>query len=204
MKALLNAVSLVVVASVITVSAAKGAPLPEGTMTGAANALNRLSEMKIRHAILEESLQNVQIEARIAAVEKKMNGTARGASSKRIPVVSLLTCSGTTHCSATLSLPDGARVSAYPGTVIGSGLTVVGVTAHGVLAASGSNRFYLPFSGGASGSAGAGKSVVGSRRSASALPPPVFGGEANASTPPAGMMPPAGMQSPSNFSGGMQ
>ncbi|MHB1494255.1 MAG: hypothetical protein ACYCR3_09195 [Acidithiobacillus sp.] len=229
MKPLLNAVALVVVASAMTVSApalsspalsasdALGAtqspsagPSQSAGLPGAANALNRLSEMKIRHAVLAESLQNIQIEAQIKAVEKKMNGATQGVSSERIPVVSLLTCSGTVHCAATLLLPNGARVSAYPGTVIGNGLTVVGVTEQGVLAADGSSRFYLPFSGGVTSPLqGAAKTGLrpagfGSQGLANTLPPPVLGGATmNTTTPPAGMLP-AGMQSPSGSFGGMQ
>ena len=237
LKPLLNAVALVVAASAMTVSApALSASLvPEalvgatavGTAAsgaasqdqGAANALNRLSEMKIRHAVLAESLQNIQIEAQIKSVEKKMNGD-QGVSSATVPDVSLLTCSSgagrsvsglsvsaASHCTATLLLPNGTRIAAYPGTVIGDGLKIVGITEQGVLAANGSSRFYLPFSGGVTNSSqgavvptagDAAKAGLGSQGLASALPPPVFGGTPNTATPP------AGMQSPSSFPGGMQ
>ena len=217
MKPLLNVIAMVVMAGAMTVSApavgttASGTTLSGATQQdqGAANALTRLSEMKIRHAVLAESLQNIQIEAHIKAVEKKMNGD-QGVSSASIPVVSLLTCSagGTpslsaaSRCAATLLLPNGTRIPAYPGTVIGNGLKIVGITEQGVLAANGSSRFYLPFSGGVTNplrGADAARTGFGSPGSANALPPPVFG-----VTPMDTTTPPAGMQSPSSFPGGMQ
>ncbi|MHB8365926.1 MAG: hypothetical protein ACYDB0_02750 [Acidithiobacillus sp.] len=209
-KPLLNAVTLVVLAGAVTIVPAVGATGQSNGLPGTDNALNRLSEMKIRHAVLAESLKNIQIEAQIKSVEKKMNGVAQGVSSERIPVVSLLTCSGANHCDATLLLPNGARVSAYPGTVIGNGLAVVGVTEQGVLAESGAHRFYLPFAGDVTGATANTRLPAGSPAgSAGVLPPPVFGGTPmNATTPPAGMLPqgmlPAGMQSSSNFPGGTQ
>ncbi len=223
-KPLLNVVALVVAAGSMIVSApALSAPpsasanasrlsaghpgtangLHHAPRHGAARALERLSDMKIRHAVLTESLQNIQIEAHIKEIEKKMNGS-QGVSSARVPVVSLLTCSAgagqaVSHCAATLSLPNGTRIPAYPGTVIGNGMKLVGITAHGVLAADGSSRFYLPFSGGVSSPlqdvaprAGLQTAGFGSQRSANALPPPVLGGAMNTITPPAGMLP-AGM-----------
>jgi hypothetical protein len=214
MKSLWNTIGWVVVASAITVSAAQGAsapvastPIPPGvdSLSGAANALNRLSEMKIHQEILAQSLKNLQIEEQIQADERKMNEGMSGVSSDHIPVVSLLTCSSAAHCTATLVLPNGARVSAYPGTVIGNGLTVVSVTAQGVLAASGSGRFYLPFANGVSGSPSVGKSGVVQPGSTSALPPPEFGRTPmNETTTPADTIPPVMPAVPTNFSGGMQ
>ena len=212
-KPLLNAVAVVVAAGSMTISAPA---LSASANASHLKALERLSEMKIRHAVLAESLQNIQIEAHIKAVEKKMNGS-QGVSSASVPVVSLLTCSAgvgqvasspsrrpqdpaASHCAATLSLPNGTRIPAYPGTVIGDGLKIVGVTEQGVLAADGSSRFYLPFSGGVTSPLQGAAPQAGFGAQGSTLPPPGLGGTSmNATTPPAGMlpsggMPPAGLQ----------
>lgn len=174
---------------------------PPSSDAGADHALERLSDMKIRHAVLEESLKNIQVEAHIKAEEKKMRGN-QGASSAGIPVVSVLTCSDRSGhdsgCVATLLLPNGSRIPAYPGTSVGNGLKIVDITGQGVLAAGNSSRFYLPFSGGSVHSAqgGAVGETMPAPQGVSALPPPVFSNSHSGMTQPAAMpMPPTGMPS---------
>jgi hypothetical protein len=163
---------------------------PSTELRGAGNALNQLSEMKIRQAVLEESLKNIQIESQIAALRKKM-GVSSGVSSSHIPLVSLLTCSSANHCEATLLLPDGARVPAYTGTAIGDGMKVVGITDHGVLAASGAHRFYLPLAGDAAGGAAGSNFPVTQQASL----PPVPGGSYDSPASAPSAMTPAAMPS---------
>lgn len=158
--------------------------------SSASAALDQLSNMKIKHELLEESLSNIQIQSHIEAVEKKMNAN-EGMTSNKIPDVSLLICpgNGESECSATLLLPNHARVPAYPGTVIGNGVKIIKVDNLGVLAEQEGHQFYLPFSDGVSALSSSSKS---SDNIPIAPPAPVSSGS-NYGTPPSPSMPPVGM-----------
>lgn len=157
----------------------------------ASAALDQLSNMKIKHEMLEESLSNIQVQSHIESVEKKMNAN-EGITSNKIPDVSLLICTGNSEsdCSATLILPNHARVPAYPGTVIGNGVKIIKVDNLGVLAEQDGHNFYLPFSDGVNDSTSS--SPTAENGASNLMPQPVRSG-GNDGTLPNPPMPPVGM-----------